>query len=180
MRLADWEYSWSGWYYVTICTHTHNCLFGTIVENGMILNPVGRIVEEEWLRTPEIRPNVELDDFVIMPNHVHGIIIMNDSKRSHSMSLRRGVLQYAPTGLHSPSQTLGAIIRGFKGAATKRICRGGQSSPLTVWQRNYYEHIIRNEADLHRIREYIANNPLRWAIDKENPENIKRKHAPRP
>ncbi len=123
-----------------------------------------QVVEEEWLRTAEIRPNVELDAFVIMPNHVHGIVMIIDHGR--------GVLQYAPTPPRfvSPSQTVGAIIRGFKSATAKRINRVRGTSRRPVWQRNYYEHIIRNDKGLNRIRQYIVDNPRQWHLDCYNPD----------
>ncbi len=164
IRLREYDYSWAGWYYVTICTHNRVCFFGKIVDGQVLLNQVGRIVEEEWLKTPHIRPGIELDEYVIMPNHLHCILIIGD--------LCRGVLQYAPTnGFRSPSQSLGAIIRGFKGAATKKVNVLQNTVSIPLWQRNYYEHIIRNDADLHRVRTYIQNNPLQWEVDEENPEN---------
>ncbi len=121
IRLQTWDYSWGWWYYITLCTHERECLFGEIVGDAMELNGTGKFVEEEWLKTSTIRPNVELDDYVIMPNHVHGIIIINDPNQPDISADGRGVLQYAPTKLHSSSQTLGAIVRGFKGTSTKRI-----------------------------------------------------------
>jgi REP element-mobilizing transposase RayT len=145
-------------------------MFGDVVNDQMQLSRVGEIIGTEWSKTPGIRPGVELDDYVIMPNHLHGIVIIGEP--------RRGVSQYAPTenkpfkALRSPSQTLGAIMRGFKSATTKRINLLRVAPGAPVWQRNYYEHIIRNDVDLHRIRTYITNNPLQWAIDEENPVNI--------
>jgi REP element-mobilizing transposase RayT len=134
IRLKEYDYSWSGWYYVTICAYDRACFFGKIVNDQVLLNQVGRIVEEEWLRTPSIRPGIELDEHVIMPNHLHGILIVGD--------LRRGVSRYAPTnGFRSPSQSLGAIIRGFKGAATKKVNILQNTVSIPLWQCNYYEHI---------------------------------------
>ena len=99
---------------------------------------------------------VELDEFIIMPNHIHGIIIIES----------RGVMRYAPTKkFASPEQTLGAIVRGFKSSVTKRINEMNKTFGQKFWQRNYYEHIIRNEQDLYRIRKYIQLNPLKWELD---------------
>ena len=158
--LREYDYSWSGWYYVTLCSYKQECVFGEVVDDLLELTREGKILEKEWLRTPGLRQGVELDEFVVMPNHLHGILIIGDT--------RRGVLQYAPTreiqtktGLHSPSQTLGAIVRGFKSTTAKQInlLRGNPGIP--VWQRNYYEHIIRSDADLHHIRTYI--HPVRYS-----------------
>jgi len=161
VRLLGYDYSQAGGYFITICTQNRRCLFGKIVGDVMLLSDIGRIVESEWLRTPSFRPQIELDEFIIMPNHFHAIVLIPDC---------RGVLQYAPTHrLVSPSQTIGAIVRGFKGATTKRIntARGTPGEP--VWQRNYYDHVIRNEDDLAATRGYILNNPPAWALDEENP-----------
>ena len=186
IRLKDYDYSQAGAYFVTICTYNREYLFGEIVGEKMLMNGFGRIAYDEWFNTLQIRSNVELDKFVVMPNHVHGIIIINC----------RGVLQYAPTSelrnnhemdisrchhtpkFRSPSQTIGAIVRGYKSAVTKKIgayCNTPllRNTPKTsVWQRAYYEHVIRNEDDLNQVREYIINNPLKWELDRENPNNI--------
>ena len=140
----------------------------------MVLNEFGKIVEEEWLRTKEIRNNVDLDYCVIMPNHLHGNIIINGRGELNSPkelnstgNNEQGRIQYAPTNnkFNSPSQSLGAIIRGFKSVVTKRIRKLTGDTELKIWQRNYYEHIIRNELDLHNIRRYIELNPLKWELD---------------
>ncbi len=168
IRLKDYDYAQAGAYFVTICTHNHVCLLGEIVEGEMALNEFGRIVQEEWMKTEQLRPNVSCGKFVVMPKHFHGVLIINYDGR--------GVLQYArtpsaPTGFKSPSQTIGAIVRGFKSAVTKQINHLCQTPGQKFWQRNYYEHIIRNEDDFQRINEYIENNPLKWELDALNPAN---------
>ena len=165
VRLKGYDYSSSGAYFVTICAWKRECLFGEINNGGMHFNDYGRIVKDEWCQTVHVRPNVDLDEFFIMPNHLHGIVVIN----------RRGVLQYAPTrepALRSPSQTIGAIIRGFKSVTTKQINILRNTPGMPVWQRNYFEHIIRDEKDLYKIRQYIKSNPLQWQIDSENPDNL--------
>jgi len=159
IRLKGYDYSRVGAYFVTICTHKRECVFGEVVEGEMRLNETGMIVQDEWLRTPTIRPNVELDVFVVMPDHLQGIIILNDDGRGES--------QFAPTRFHSPSGTVGAIVRGFKSASTKRIneIRGAIGRPL--WQRNFHDRIIRDENEMRRTQEYIVNNPLQWYYDEE-------------
>lgn len=132
-------------------------MFGTIVGEDVRLTPIGKVVETEWARTSAIRPNVHLDEFLVMPDHVHGIIILLENKGSGQTR-----------GFRSPSQTLGAIIRGWKGAVTKharRICRNPH---LTIWQRGYWEHIIRNDADLDETRFYIKFNALKDALRDES------------
>ena len=161
IRLKGYDYSREGAYFVTICAQNRECLFGEIVDDKMVLNKYGEIVKNEWQRTGDIRPNIETDCFVVMPNHVHGII-----------NIRRGVLQYAPTnGFKSPSQTIGAITRGFKSTTTKQINILRDTHGQCIWQRNYYEHIIRGEKDYNRIHEYIQNNPLKWELDSLHPMN---------
>jgi REP element-mobilizing transposase RayT len=159
--LGEYNYAQAGAYFVTICTHNRACLFGEIANGAVVMNDFGRIAEEEWLKTPGIRPQIELDEYVIMPNHIHGILVITTDK---------GVLQYAPTHtLRSPSQTIGSVIRGWKSAVTTKIKKFTGNRNMRVWQRNYYEHVIRNEQDLSDTRQYILTNPARWAMDRENP-----------
>lgn len=166
---------------MTICTHERHCIFGNIVNDEMQLNDLGKIVHEEWAKTPAIRPEVELDDFVIMPNHLHGIVIINDTNNNPTSVGTHGRVSHINTTMRAdirpPLQrkprSLSSLMAGFKSVVTKRIniLRGTPGKPL--WQGRFHDHIIRNDADLHRIRTYIANNPLQWAIDEENPDNLK-------
>ena len=137
----------------------------------MILNTKGQIVHNEWYKTAQIRRNVSLDSFIVMPNHVHGIIVINAANR-------RGTMPRAPASKFEHfgkpvSNSIPTIIRGFKSAVTRRV-RIRVTCCIPVWQRNYYEHIVRDESDLEQIREYIENNPIRWLEDENHPENIKR------
>ena len=138
IRLKGYNYSQPGLYFITICCQDRICHFGHIDNGKMILNEFGTITYNEWLKTPKLRPNVELGEFVIMPNHIHGIIRL----------LGRGELNsphkdVCDTSLQSPSQTIGAIVRGYKSSVTKQFGLLGFDGKL--WQRNYYEHIIRDE-----------------------------------
>jgi REP element-mobilizing transposase RayT len=168
IRLKGYDYSQTGAYFITICAHKGLCVFGDI-RNGVVqLNDFGRIVEREWLRTAKIRSNVELDVFVVMPNHFHGIIsIVNDT----SVGATRRV---APTTHSLTSNSIGATVGQFKSIVTKNIRKIGFHS--FKWQRNYYEYVIRNEDDLNEIREYIINNPRKWELDAENPNNRRQKN----
>lgn len=183
IRLRGYDYTQPGVYFITICTHGRMCLFGDVVDGVMQMNACGRIVADEWHRTAVVRSDVVLDAFVVMPNHVHGIIgiveIDDDGDVSHGVGgvlhggvshggvSHGGVSRYDPTGgVQSPSQTVGAIVRGFKGAATKRINQLRHRPGAPVWQRGYYDHIIRNERALDRIRRYIVENPSRWRLDR--------------
>ncbi|HOK46119.1 MAG TPA: hypothetical protein PLK67_09320 [Bryobacteraceae bacterium] len=185
IRLKTYDYTQPGAYFITICTRERVSLFGTVVDGEMRLNARGEIVCEEWFKTAQIRPYVQLqeDEFVVMPNHVHGIVwIVDDDLAPVGATDRRGDRPVAPTTVppRGPApQSLGAIIAGFKSAVTHRInaLRGAPGAP--VWQRNYFEHVIRDEralarangrSPLHAIRQYIIENPLRWHLDRYNPE----------
>jgi len=159
IRLKGYDYSQEGLYFITLCCQDRMCLFGDIINGEMVLNEYGKIAKNEWLKTPEIRPNVELCDFVIMPNHVHGIIRMGRGEL-HSPD-NRGECN---SPLRSPSQTIGAIVRGYKSSVTKNIVLLGFVGK--IWQRNYYEHIIRDGKSFQTISEYIKNNPVNWKNDK--------------
>ena len=164
IRLRRFDYTTHGAYFIiTIVTHERRELFGRIVDDEMRLNAPGRIVADEWERSGELRSNVEIDASVVMPNHVHGIVFL--------MQHDEGTLRSAPTpgfGATVPG-SLPIIVRNFKGAVTRRL-RGEHALNGTLWQRNYHERVIRNERELQAIQQYIADNPRRWALDKENPK----------
>jgi REP-associated tyrosine transposase len=214
IRLKNYDYSSAGFYFITLCTLDRKNIFGEIIKGAMHLNQFGKIAAEEWEKTPEIRKNISLGGYIFMPNHFHGII-----------SIDYKIIQKGKDNIgkfHSPSQTIGAIIRGFKGATTKRInnllrelreksgstgesqfallpdksastgdsgptgesqfastdksARTGESQSAStiynlsgqgsIWQRNYYENIIRNEKAYFNISTYIINNPKNWDKDK--------------
>lgn len=165
IRLKGYDYSQAGAYFVTLCTHNRECLFGKIVDGEMRLNELGHIVCEEWLRSAEIRPEIMLDAFVVMPNHLHGIVIFTPVG-AHG---RAPLPSPSPQPPHRKPRSLGSFIAGFKSVVTKRINQTRQTPGIPVWQRNYYEHIIRNQESLARIRRYIADNPAKWDVDPENP-----------
>jgi REP element-mobilizing transposase RayT len=229
IRLKGYDYSLPGFYFVTICTYQMQHLFGSVREGNMHLNEQGEIVNQEWCRTELIRDNVTLHEFIVMPNHIHGIIEIrnvdiesNSKDEASKISLDPGqdsldpkqnlldpeqdlldpeqnqnlpdpkqnlpdpVRAYRDTPVldqylslpdryqssdhpikkkidfRSPSNNLGAIIRGFKGSASKQINTMRKSKGAHVWHRNYYERIIRNEKEFCRISSYIRDNPLRW------------------
>src|SRR4051812_36442607 len=151
IRLQDYDYAQAGTYYITLCASQRQRLFGQIVGGQMVLSDLGHAAEREWLQTPHMRPNVGLDAFVVMPDHFHAVVVITQRAEVATAS-----------GFRSPSHTLGAIIRGFKAAMTRQANTLWGTSRQLLWQRNYYEHIIRNDADLDRIRRYIAANPMRW------------------
>ena len=164
-RLTEYDYSQDGYYFVTICTKGRTECFGEIRDGKIVLSKIGEIADRCRQEIPKHFPDVELDEYVIMPNHVHGIIIIEN----HIV----GVQNFEPLQnkfQHIIPRSLGSIIRGFKIGVTK-YCRNNNYADV-IWQRNFYDRIIRNERSLNRIREYICNNPLQWASDRNNPENL--------
>ncbi len=194
IRLKNYDYSRKGSYFITLVTHDRIHLFGEIEDGKMILNTVGKILEEEWRNTIELRPNISLGEFIIMPDHMHMIITITAQME------KKEDKEWIHSNPKSPSHTIGAIIRGFKGASTKKINQflnstgesqfapttESQFAPTTdsqfapiespidsqfaptefyknkIFQRNYYEHIIRNQNDFNRIEQYIIDNPMNW------------------
>jgi REP element-mobilizing transposase RayT len=138
-------------------------------------------VLEEWERTALIRREIELDEFIIMPNHLHAIVIVGAHRRAPSQnnpsksvtSSQNNLPAQNTIPLERPPRSLGALIAGFKSASTKRINRVRETPGIPIWQRNYYEHIIRDESGLNSIRQYIQTNPAQWANDEENPAKVK-------
>jgi len=209
IRLAGYDYTQAGAYFVTLVTHQRECLFGEIVDGEMLLNEIGRIVRDEWFRSAEIRREIALDpdEFVVMPNHIHGIVWicnMGDDVGSHGVGADGvgadgvgadgvgahgvgadgvgahgvgadgvgadgvGAHGRAPLPGQRLPRSLSSFIAGFKSAVTKRINEYRGTPGVPVWQRNYFEHIIRDDGELERIRQYIMNNPALWKEDREN------------
>ncbi len=173
-RLQNWDYSWVGYYFITIATKNREHYFGEIQNQKMNLSTIGKVAKTEWLNTPNIRPdmNIVIDEFCIMPNHFHAII--NIGQNQYNQRQHRG---YAMHRISTTPQTitknkfgpqrknLSSIVRGFKSAITTYTRKNNIEF---AWQTNYHDHIIRNDDELHRIREYIINNPQKWTIDKQN------------
>ncbi len=172
-RLKSYDYSQPGAYFVTICAHNRDLLFGGIKDGMVVLNKYGEIVKKEWTRTAQIRVNIDIDIFVIMPNHLHGIIIIKSDVGAHCNVplLQNKTIQTEKFG-YSTKNSIPTIVKLFKSTTTKQINELHRLPGIPVWQPNYYEHIIRNDAELNRIRQYIIENPLKWDIDSENPDKI--------
>jgi putative transposase len=185
IRLTGYDYSQTGAYFVTICTQNRECLFGDIVDGEMGLNDAGCIVKQCWDNIPAHFSHVELDEFIVMPNHVHGIIVIvgaqfiapcgtitpsnhnaTNNDKNHG-AMKQGAINRAPT--------IGEIVRVFKARCTHAINQTHNTPGHPVWQRNYYEHIIRDDEEINRIREYIIENPAKWTKDNDNPGNIIRR-----
>jgi len=182
IRLQGYDYSQASAYFVTIVTWQRESLFGEIVDGEMVLNRYGQIVRDAWFDLRNHYRRVDLGAFVVMPNHAHGIIVLTDDRKGGSLILggtilpdeSRAGIEPAPTEQTRPYVTvrrhsLPEIVRAFKSFSARRINRLRRTEGIPVWQRNYYEHIIRNEQEMDRITRYIESNPLRWADDDENP-----------
>ena len=157
IRLQGYDYSSGDMFFVTINTKDHVCLFGEIISGEMYLNAVGKIVLYEWERLEFRFPQIQIIAFVIMPNHIHGIILINDGSAEANHGLR------VTSGWGGPTRgSLGVIVGQFKSRVTKRLLSQPDWSKTPVWQRNYYEHIIRNQDELERIYQYIQANPINW------------------
>jgi len=185
IRLPGYDYASPGSYFVTVCTHQRKLLFGEVIAGQMHRNALGDIVHAEWYATERVRPEVRLDAFVVMPNHLHGILEIIDvgakrglAHRAHARADNaemRATHRVAPTAgarsrPHGPAPgSIGAILGQIKSLTKKAINKTRGTPGRPVWQPNYHEHVIRNEKELQRVREYICNNPLRWPSDRENP-----------
>ena len=168
IRLPAYDYGTVGAYFVTLVTADRACLFGDVADDVVRLTAIGRIVEDEWFRTADIRDSVKLDAFVVMPNHVHGVLWILDTPGSPTA----GTPPRSPTGRkfgQPVSRSPSTIINNFKGRVTTRVRELTVIADQTVWQRGYYDHVIRSEESLQKIREYIVGNPRLWAEDEENP-----------
>jgi REP element-mobilizing transposase RayT len=173
-RLATWDYRDTGAYFVTICTHYREPLFGQFEGGDLVLNSFGWVVEQEWQSSADMRSEVSTDAFVVMPNHVHGIVwIQREPTDTPGTNVgAQGLAPLRPESLRPfemPGRSLGSMVRGFKSAVTVRINTLRDRPGTPVWQRNYYDRIIRDDRELDRAREYILDNPRRWAEDKHNP-----------
>ena len=181
LRLKGYDYTQGGAYFVTIVLRDRLCLFGEVVGTKMQLNQAGEMVRGVWEALPDRFPMITIDAFVVMPNHLHGIIIINQHLHPESPVGASLVDAQFPVGASlvdaQPADThiaLGDVIGAYKSLTTVEYTRGVKMMKWTpfhrrLWQRNYYEHIIRHDDSLRRIRQYIIGNPGQWALDKENP-----------
>jgi|SRR6185369_13276164 len=187
VRLRSYDYRSAGAYFVTICTFQKEPILAEIINGTVLTSSLGNVVQECWQQIPEHFPHIDLDEFIVMPNHLHGIVFINDnvgathaSPALTAMAALTNLADVSPTApgdrarhaspLHKPGPvkcSLGAIIGSFKSACTKRINESRNAAGMPVWQRNYHERIIRNEEELHSLRDYILTNPVRWEGDGE-------------
>ncbi|HLP91918.1 MAG TPA: transposase [Nostocaceae cyanobacterium] len=165
IRLPRYDYTQPGAYYITICTYQRQCWLGNIINGQMYFNQLGKIVYKFWQVLPNRFPHIQLDAFVVMPNHLHGILIISKKKECT-----------IPTSIYTEEKfgkpvagSIPTVIRSFKSSVTKQINLMRETPYPPIWQRNYYESVIRSEKHLENVRLYIANNPLNWEKDEENP-----------
>ena len=173
-RLKTFDYAKEGYYFITTCTHNRREWFGIINGGEMILNECGVVVKKCWENLPNHYPAIELDSFVIMPNHVHGIIVIKNIGNGLVDPLADSPggngLKPLPTDTQSHKlHGLPEFIRGFKTFSSRRIHETLTHGKQFRWQKSYYDHIIRDEISLKKIREYIQSNPLKWDLDTDNP-----------
>ncbi len=175
IRLRGYNYAQAGAYFVTVCTRGRECLFGNVVDGEMRLNDAGQIIAHTWAALPQRFSSITVDESVVMPNHFHGIIVVMGVVGAGLALPSFPPVRTKSThnkGAASSAPTLGDAIRAFKSisaiAANRVLGRTGRS----LWQRNYHEHIIRDDNSLYTIRQYITDNPLRWAFDRENPDAV--------
>lgn len=175
IRIRDYDYAQAGAYFITVCTQNQECVLGEIVDGIVRLNDAGLMIEKWWAELPNKFPTVQTDEYVVMPNHFHGIVFITTTDVGATLRGRPKPGQphrVAPTKNHNP--TVGNIVDWFKTMTTNEYIRGVKQHgwspfPGKLWQRNYYEHIVRNDKELQRIRTYIASNPAQWADDENNP-----------
>lgn len=182
IRLQGYDYTQAGAYFVTVCSQNRECLFGKIENAEMRLNAAGNMIESTWNEIPGNYPGIDIAEFIVMPNHIHGIIVIVGAtsrgcpphvcpETGHAREQQGQARGPAPT---ETRLSLPDVVHRFKTLTTKRYADGVKQwswPPFQgrLWQRNYWEHVIRNESDLARIREYIQNNPTQWALDRLNP-----------
>lgn len=163
VRLRHYDYSQSGAYFITMCVQNRARLFGDIIDGEMQLNEAGRTIQSLWNELPTFYSGSEIDEFAIMPNHFHAIIVLIESV---------GAIHESPqriTVTERRNMAIPKMIGRFKMTSSKRINQFRGTPGATVWQRNYWERVIRNEIELNALRDYIANNPLQWHLDTLHP-----------
>jgi len=172
VRIKSFDYSQAGMYFVTVCTHERKCIFGEIVGDEFVPNALGKIVNRCWREIPGHFPGVGIEIHAVMPNHFHGLISLPKLARAEERAQHAAPLRARSGAVEAVDalarRSVGAIMRSFK-AAVAKDARETLGLAATVWQRGYYEHVIRDKRDFQNVWEYIRWNPLRWAQDEENP-----------
>jgi putative transposase len=194
IRLKGYDYSQPGAYFVTLVAHQRQSIFGEVANGVMHLNQCGEILHQVWLELPRHYPHVSLDAFILMPNHIHGVLVLREydgrggtfghvsppdggrggsvgrgSMPANTISGEDLLPDMDQTRPYHVRHGLPEIVRAFKSFSARRINVLRKTPNIPVWQRNYYEHIVRDQSELNRIKQYILDNPMKWAEDKENP-----------
>jgi putative transposase len=182
IRLQGYDYSQTGAYFITICTQNRECLFGEITDGEMKMNDAGWMIQTIWDEMPIHYRGVETDEFVVMPNHIHGIVVIVGAGPRACPDDGHPRREGHPQG-GAPTLSLPEVVHRFKTMTTKRYTdrvrkSGWAPFPGKLWQRNYWEHIVRNEIELNRIRQYIQYNPVQWELDKLHPRRGEEIFAP--
>ena len=172
IRLKGYDYSQPGWYFVTVCVQNREMLFGDIVNRKMKLNSIGKLIDYYWQRLPKHFKNIELDEYQIMPNHFHGIVHIvramhsdqNIASEPNDSTGNASPLPPPPPRGTKPG-SLGAVMQNFQSITTRKINKIRKTPGVRLWHRNYWEHIVRREAELNLIRKYIIENPKKWDED---------------
>jgi len=188
IRLNDFDYSKNGAYFVTICTRNNEYIWGNVNDQLMNMTRQGEIVKECWLALPLHYCNCTLDEFIVMPNHVHGVVIINNDiietsfkqdnivaetgLKPDTVVVETGLKPVSTVGRVAKPYSLSEIIRGFKTFSARKVNEYQNTRGKPFWQERFYDRIVRNEEELNRIRRYIVENPLKWELEKNNPENI--------
>ncbi len=174
IRLPGYDYTQPGAYFITICSYQFQHIFGSVIDDRACLSDFGRIIEEEWHKSPQVRPYLRMDDLSIMPNHFHGVVWITQATRTQTTPSLTNLAAFPiKREFRLVSGSLGAFVGGLKSAITSRInLARNLPSATPVWHRNYYEHIIRRTESLNRIRCYIRENPKRWTLDRYHPSPI--------
>jgi putative transposase len=167
VRLPKYDYSNVEMYFATICSSERRCIFGRVHANNVVLTPLGEIIRNCWTEIPHHFPNIKIETYVVMPNHIHGILTIQTKLPNDNQQVKSTVSMEA---FGKPRQgSLPTIIRSFKSAVSKRARESGSVSSEPIWQKGYYEHVIRNTKEYVEITNYILQNPARWADDEDNP-----------
>ena len=166
IRLREYDYSTPGAYFITVCTYSRLLLFGRVVNGKMEANRLGAVVEDCWSKLPD-HYDVALDAFILMPNHIHGVITIEDTPTTVGAGLKPALPAASDSNRHGVPE----IVRAFKTFSARRINEMRASAGTPVWQRGFYDHVIRGENELDRVRTYIMDNPRRWPEDVDNPAN---------
>lgn len=170
VRLPGFDYSKAGMYFVTICAAERQCSFGEIRGNDTFLSPIGQIVRTCWIEIPKHFPNIRTETYVVMPNHVHGILII-PSSQPEARPQGKAIVRTESFGKPTP-KSIPTAVRSFKSASSRRVRESGLVAGGSIWQRGYYEHVLRNTREYVEATNYILLNPARWADDEDNPDTI--------